>query len=193
MGLFLYKRGENVKISKEGIVELANYECLTLKPYLDSGGVKTVGIGSTSSDIKDLAKWDWDKELTIQEAIDLYVKGLQKYDKAVSDTLKVPVTQNEYDALVSITYNIGIGGMQKSTFMKLVNARANKHDIVNAMARWNKDNGKVVKGLVNRRAKEADLFLNSDYKSGGKVPLTPVINKKPVYSQAKRIDMLGYL
>lgn len=183
-----------MEISKLGICELASYECLCLKPYLDSGGVKTVGIGSTSSDIKDLALWSWDKELTIEEAVHIYVKGLAKYVSAVNRELtKLDIPQTLFDALVSICYNIGTGGMAKSTFMRRVNADDSLERIVQAMAMWNKDNGVVVKGLINRRAKEAKLILTGEYSSGGFVDLVPVINKKPAYNKATKVNLLSYL
>jgi len=183
-----------MEISREGIAELASYECLTLKPYLDSGGVKTVGIGSTISDIKDLPTWSWEKELTVEEAVAIYKKGLSKYVAAVNRALtKLEIDQTLFDALVSITYNIGTGGMASSTFMKRVNAGESKQRITEAMARWNQDNGKVVKGLINRRRKEADLILTGKYSSGGMVDVVPVINKKPVYAKGRKINLLEYI
>lgn len=195
-----------MELSKLGYCALANYECVCLKPYLDSGGVKTVGIGSTKSDIPDLALWDWNKEITIEEAVALYKKGLSKYIAGVNRYLiPLSIPQTLFDALVSITYNIGIGrlpdpskkikgaGMAASTFMKRVNAGDSLERIVQAMALWNKDNGKVVQGLINRRAKEARLILKGDYGTEGLVDLVPVINKKPAYSKGKKIDLMQYL
>lgn len=183
-----------MEISKLGLCALANYECLCLKPYLDSGGVKTVGIGSTRSDIPDIAAWDWDKEITIEDAVHIYQRGIQKYVAAVNRELtRLEIPQTLFDALVSITYNIGTAGMVKSTFMKRVNANASLQNIVAAMSMWNKDNGKVVKGLINRRAKEAKLILEGDYGTDGHVLMAPVINKKPVYAQGKQVNLLPYL
>jgi lysozyme len=180
-------------ISVEGLAELANYECVTLKPYLDSGGVKTVGVGSTVSDIPDLSTWDWDRTLTIKEAIDIYRNSLKKYIKGVNETLKVDIDQQLFDALVSITYNIGISGMKSSTFMRLVNASASRQRIANAMALWHKDNGKVVPGLINRRRKETDLILSGKYEANGMIPVAPVVNKKPQYSKAKMVKLADYI
>ena len=182
-----------MNISKEGVVELASYECLCLKPYLDSGGVKTVGVGSTVSDIKDLAAWSWDKEISIEEAVRIYQLGLAKYVSAVNKALTREVDQTLFDALVSICYNIGTGGMSKSTFIKRVNAGDSLERIVSAMALWNKDNGKLIKGLVNRRKKEADLILTKKYSSQGYVDLVPVVNKKPVYSSGRKLRLLDYI
>ncbi len=110
-----------MNISNAGLIELASYECLCLKPYLDSGGEKTIGFGSTKSDIPDLYTWSWDKEITIEEAVALYKKGINKYVAGVNRALtRLEVPQTLFDALVSITYNIGIAGMAKSTFMYFI-------------------------------------------------------------------------
>jgi lysozyme len=184
-----------MNISKEGICELASYECMCLKPYLDSVGVKTVGVGSTASDIPDLASWSWDKELTVEEVVSLYKKGLSKYVDGVNKALNkdVGVSQQLFDALVSITYNIGVGGMTKSTFMKRINARDTIEHIVQSMSSWNKAGGKLSKGLVNRRAKEAKLILTGVYSSGGYTDLVPVINKHPIYKSGKKLYLMPYL
>lgn len=184
-----------MKMSDKGMCELASYEALILSPYLDSGGVKTVGIGSTSSDIPDLASWPWNKTLSVEEAVEIYRKGLSKYETAVNKKLNKEIPQHQFDALVSITYNIGVGGMANSTFMKLMLKGAASKDITNAMTAWNRDNGRVVQGLVNRRAKEASLFLTGQYASGGMVSLCPVDVKthKPQYSKGKLINLLTYI
>lgn len=152
-----------MNISEQGVLELANYEALSNYPYLDSGGVKTVGIGSTISDIKDLPSWAWNKFISNDEAVRIYITSLEGYVKAVNNALKVSVAQHQFDALVSICYNIGTGGMAKSTFMRLVNEQAAPTKIVNAMGYWNKDNGKVVRGLVNRRAAEGRVYEKGLY------------------------------
>lgn len=96
-----------MQISNDGLCELAAREGIVLSPYLDSVGVKTVGLGSTVSDIPDLPSWPWNKTITVKEAVDYYKKGLAKYEAAVNKAVKVPIMQYQYDALVSICYNIG--------------------------------------------------------------------------------------
>lgn len=181
-------------ISNQGLAELASYEALMLFPYLDSGGVKTVGIGSTSSDIFDLANWAWDKQITIKDAVDIYRRSLIKYVAAVNNALKVPVSQHQFDAIVSFTYNVGTTGMSKSTFIKLINKGANNSQIIAALKMWNKDNGKVIKGLINRRQKEADLFTTGKYSANGHCSLIQVNpnTHKPIYSSAKQLDLTPY-
>jgi len=184
---------QDMKMSVMGCCELAEYECIALKCYLDSGGVKTFGAGSTVSDIPDIAKWSWDVEHPLQEAVDIYVRGLEKYVSAVNKALTVQVKQHEFDALVSLTYNIGTAGFRNSTALRLVNAKASEDQVIAAMARWRNDNGRVVQGLINRRAKEAKLYRDAFYGTNGLVSVVPVRNKKPVYAQGKKVNLIPYL
>jgi lysozyme len=184
----------NYELSKEGLAEIIAYEAIILTPYLDSVGVKTVGIGSTKSDIPDLASWPWDRKVTVDEAVRMFRAHVVKYAQSVNKALKQEVTQYQFDALVSITYNIGTGGMAKSTFMKLVNAQAPASMVGKAFKSWNKGGGRVIQGLVNRRAKEAKLFETGRYSSDMKALLVPVRpNHKPNYSAARTIDLREYL
>jgi lysozyme len=166
----------HMQMSKAGIIELGDYEALSNTCYYDSVRVKTVSIGLTRSDIKDIDKWPWDKFLTDEQAVKLYVQKLQHYVDAVNSELKVEVEQHQFDALVSITYNIGTGdlirnrgGLAGSTFIDRVNNRESPQRVVEAMARWNKAGGRVLKGLINRRAKEARLYRDGYYQNNGTV------------------------
>lgn len=181
----------NYKISNKGLAELCSYEAWASKPYLDSGGVKTWLFGATDSDIKKLSSVPWTQEETIEFGIEMLRKHVQKYVDAVNSELDVDITQEQFDALVSITYNIGTGntkndtgGMAGSTFMKRVNAKATASSVVSAMAAWNKDNGRVIQGLVNRRKKEGELYQYGKYTSDWKcarIVANPT-SHKPSYS-----------
>lgn len=190
-------------ISKLGLMELASYEGLANYPYLDSVGVKTIGIGLTRTDVPDIAKLPWDTFISDRDCVQMFAEKVQHYVDALNGELKVAVKQHEFDALVSITYNIGTGntkldkgGMAGSTFIDLVNAKADPKKIVAAMAMWNKGTigGKrvVIKGLTNRRAKEADLYLTGNYKSNGRVARIIVnpTTHKPAYSGFVNIEGL---
>lgn len=182
-----------MQISKEGLIELANYEALAHTKYLDSVGVHTIGIGMTISEIPDLNSWSWTKSLSTQECVDQYRASLKQYENAVNRALKVEVTQAQYDMLVSITYNIGVNGMAGSTFMKRINAKDTPERIVSAMKAWNKANGRILKGLVNRRAAEGKVFLTGKYTNDGTIGLI-VVNStthKPAYKG--RINIGAYL
>ncbi len=99
-----------------------------------------------------------DAAITEPQALELLAKTLGKYEKAVNDYVKVPLTQNEFDALVSFTYNLGAGNLLSSTLLKKLNA-GDKAGAANQFDVWNKAGGKVLQGLVTRRAAEKDLFL----------------------------------
>jgi hypothetical protein len=115
-------------------------------------------------------------------------KHVQKYVDAVNNVLNVDITQEQFDALVSITYNIGTGGMARSTFMRRINAGASPSSVVVAMKMWDQDNGRVVKGLINRRQKESDLYQYGKYSSGMKCS---VITVNPITHQPKYSDTLN--
>lgn len=176
-------------ISKKGLLELADREGLALTKYLDSVGVQTIGIGLTKSDIKDLASWPWDKQLSVQDAVYLYKLHVKPYADAVKKALKVPVLQHQFDALTSICYNIGIGGMQGSTFMKRINSKASMESIVSAILMWDKP-----KEIQGRRKKEAQLFQYGAYsnKDGcvDNIDVNPTTHKPKYKGRIKIIDLL---
>ena len=178
----------DMQMSPEGFAFTAGLEGVALTKYLDSVGVQTIGLGSTKSDIPDLAQWAWDKKLTLQECFDLYKNHMQKYIDAVNRALKVPVFQHQFDAIVSICYNIGTGGMRGSTFMKRINNGDSDEKVRQAIMMWLKP-----PELRQRRTKEATLYINGVYAGGGKVLVFPVENKKPRYSRGYEINALDYL
>jgi lysozyme len=148
-------------ISPKGVLFIETSEGLKLKPYLDSGGVATIGIGCIQyEDGKRVTMKDC--EISKDRALELFIKGtLPKFELAVNANVKVPLTQYEYDALVSFVYNVGVGGFKTSTLLKLLNGKKDKKEVAAQFLRWNKDNGKVVKGLTNRRTAEMNMFLGN--------------------------------
>lgn len=119
----------DMKTSKQGMIELAGHEGICLTKYKDSVGVWTIGVGATKSEIPDLASWPMDKSLKMSEVFDLFKKSLVKYETAINKAINVKLTQEEYDALSSICYNIGTGwfgagGHAKATFVNRINSGA---------------------------------------------------------------------
>lgn len=153
-----------MKISQKGINFIKNEEQFRSKPYLDSVGVPTIGFGSTVY-MNGKAVTMKDKPITEAEATELLNHKLQsRYIPAVKSGLNVNVTQNQFDALTSFIYNVGPGGTS-STLFKKINAGIKDPDTIKYwFGVWNKGtvNGKKVelKGLTNRRAREANLFLS---------------------------------
>lgn len=84
---------------------------------------------------------------------------MERFEKGVSDLVKVPLNQNQFDALVSFAFNLGLGNLKSSTLLKKLNAS----DYIGAskeFERWNRAGGKVLNGLTRRRIAERDLFLS---------------------------------
>lgn len=123
---------QNYELSTQGKIFLICNEGICLNPYLDSVNVKTVLIGATVSEIPYIAKMPWDFTYTIEDALDILDKGLKKYVDAVNSVLDVQITQNQFDSLVSLCYNIGtgnvrkrVGGISGSTVIKRINTGDN--------------------------------------------------------------------
>jgi len=98
-----------------------------------------------------------------------FMEDMREFESHVKRLVKVPLAQWEYDALVSFVYNVGAGALQKSTLLKKVNSK-DMQGAALEFHKWNKANGKVLAGLVRRRACEALLFQNlPDSNYDGKV------------------------
>lgn len=145
--------------SKNCLEFIKNEEGLILKAYKDSVGIWTIGVGSISyEDGTPVRKGDI---ITEDRAMQLLFFEVKKKAKAVSEvTSLVNLPQNQFDALVSFTYNVGVAGFEHSTVLRLV--RANNYDplIRDAFMMWNKGGGNVLPGLTARRKREADLYFN---------------------------------
>lgn len=141
----------NMKINKKGLEMIKEFESLRLKSYLDTGGVWTIGYGSTGADIGENLVW------TEAQAEDRFCRDLSKFERGVSDLIKININENQFSALVSFAYNVGLSALQKSTLLKKLNS-GDFDGAAKEFLRWNKDNGKVIKGLTRRREAEKTLF-----------------------------------
>ena len=176
------------QVSKQGLIFLASLEGVGLSKYLDSVGVWTIGLGATRSEIPDLASWPLSKMITLEEAFYLLKSSITKYADAINRALKVPVTQQQFDALVSICYNIGTSGAANSTFMRRINAEEKVGTIVDAILMWDKP-----KEILGRRMKEAKLFSTGQY-GDCKITVFPISAKGyPIYSKGKIVNGADYL
>jgi len=140
---------------------IEGFEGCSLISYQDQGGVWTIGYGSTT-DLNGNPVTANTLPLTLIQATQLLATELVTYANAVTSTIKVPLTQNQFDALVSFTFNCGIGALQSSTLCKNLN---NNIPVVEAnFTSWDKVtvNGQLVQsqGLLNRRIKEYELFIS---------------------------------
>lgn len=146
-----------MNISDKGIKFIQKWEGLSLTPYKDVAGYWTVGYGHLMDKNDDTTR-----KISLFEAEELLKKDLSWAERVVNDYVKVPISQNEYDALVSFVYNVGKNAFIKSTLLKKLNLD-DKNGASNEFKRWVRAGGKVIKGLQNRRESEKNLFVNSKY------------------------------
>lgn len=144
---------------KKGLDLIKKYEGFFAKPYEDPIGIPTIGYGATyyPNKVKVTMK---DKPLTEKEASDLLVQMLKVYENQVALLVRKPINQNQFDALVSFTYNLGATNLGKSTLLKKVNANPNDPTIRQEFEKWNRASGKVFNGLTKRRKDEAALYFS---------------------------------
>lgn len=139
-------------LSPIGAAALIAREGRRLKAYRDSVGVWTIGVGHTS--VAGAPKVTPGLTITSAECDATFARDVEKYAATVRAGLKVEVTQNQFDALVSICYNIGQGGFSKSSFLKRINAGAGPAAIKEAILMWGKP-----PEIISRREGEADQYL----------------------------------
>lgn len=148
-----------MKTSHNGRKLIQEFEGFRNKPYLCSAGVPTIGFGSTMY-LEGARVRLADPEITRAEAENLFVKTLTAYEDTVNKTTK-GLNQNQFDACVSLCYNIGQGNFTSSTLVKMLNAGTAPDLIAPQFLRWDKAKGKSLAGLTRRRKAEMALFLTS--------------------------------
>lgn len=143
------------EISDAGLAILKRFEELRTTAYVDTGGVWTIGWGHTEG----VRKGD---TCTEAQATEWLRHDTHKATDAVSDLIKVPLTQAQFDALASMVFNIGAAAFRDSELRKRVNERS-FYKAVGEMTRWYWDNGKPIRGLMLRRLAEATLFMSEPF------------------------------
>ena len=147
---------QKYSLSDNGMKLLEQFEGLRLEAYLDSANIYTIGYGTIK--YPDGSKVKKEDKITKSQAKVYKLHDLKEFENTVNTSVKVPLTQNQYDALVSLSYNIGSGAFKNSTLLKKLNDSDYK-GAAEQFLDWNKAGGKKVKGLVNRREAERNLFL----------------------------------
>lgn len=146
------------QIDIQGLNFIAKEEGLRLAPYLDSRGIPTIGIGNTYYADGRRVKMT-DPPLTMAQAADLFRSVVKHYEITVWSVTRDDITQNQFNALVSICYNIGIAGFKGSTLLKRVNANPQDERIKAAFEMWRNAGSK--KGiLLSRRRREWALYFS---------------------------------
>ena len=145
-----------MQTSEKGIALIKQFEGCKLTAYQDSVGVWTIGYGWTQPvDGKLIRSGMSIKQETAER---LLKTGLVSYESDVSRLVKVALTQGQFDALVSFTYNLGARSLSTSTLLRKLNA-GDYSGAADEFLRWNKAGGKVLNGLTRRREAERALFL----------------------------------
>jgi lysozyme len=160
-------------LNKASLDLIKRWEGCKLKAYKCSAGVWTVGYGLTTS--AGFIEVGPDTVITQAEADWYLEKTVEKFLSEIKPAITAPINENELGAFTSLAYNIGPTAFRKSSALRHFNA-GNKDKVPNAMRMWRKAGGKVVKGLINRREAEVDLFL------------TPVIAEKPAPTRTSPVQ-----
>lgn len=146
-----------MKTSAKGLDFIMKEEGIVLHPYKDSAGIATIGIGSTYwEDGRKVSMSD--KPISQQRAIDLFEYTLKRYEAQVNKSITRPINQNQFDALVSLCYNIGTAGFASSTVAKLVQVNPCDPNIRKWFEAWRFANKQPV--LLQRRIREHKLYFS---------------------------------
>jgi lysozyme len=148
-----------MKTSPKGIALIEQFEGLRLSAYQDGAGIWTIGYGHTglSGGPSRVKQGD---VCTSAQADEWLEYDMNQSVRAVNTLVKAPINQNQFDALVSFTYNLGWASLEGSTLLRLVNAR-NPEQAAAEFPKWNHVAGEVSEGLTRRRLAEQALFLEA--------------------------------
>ena len=144
-----------MNISNEGLSLIKKFEGCELDSYKCAAGVWTIGYGSTHGIEKGMS-------ISKSRAEELLLEDIAQFEDIVDKAVSVNLSQNQYDALVSWTFNLGGGNLNSSTMLKVLNA-GDYENVPEQIKRWNKANGNVLEGLIRRREAEALLFAGKEW------------------------------
>ena len=142
-----------MKTGIKGVALIKQWEGLRPKAYLDGGGVLTIGYGHTNS--AGGLKVSHGLVITEAQAEEVLKQDLTKFEARVNSLVKVPLSQNQFDTLVSFDFNTG--ALHSSTLLKKLNS-GDYDSVPSELMRWVNDDGKKIQGLVNRRTAEVALW-----------------------------------
>jgi lysozyme len=148
-----------MKVSNKCLEMLAHHEGVRRKPYRCPAGLWTVGVGHLIGDGHSLPD-SWNRTFSLEEVYAILAADVTRFERGVERYITVPLTQGQFDALVSFAFNLGLGTLQKSTLRQKLN-RGDKDGAIESLLKYNKAGGKVLKGLDLRRKSEAALFMST--------------------------------
>ena len=145
-----------MKISAMGLELIKEFEGFSANAYLCPAKIPTIGYGNTFWE--DGRKVKLGEQISKTNALELLELVANKdFADKIFPLIKVKVSQNKFDAMVSLAYNIGVGNFSKSTLLKKVNS-GDFDGASNEFLKWNKSGSKELLGLTRRREREKDLF-----------------------------------
>ncbi|WP_455478012.1 lysozyme [Bartonella sp. B10] len=150
------------KISKEGLALIKQWEGLRLQAYQDTSGIWTIGYGHTAKAGAPVVYKGM--QITESQAETLLQKDLMQFEKIVDQLVQRSLTDEQFAALVSFCYNVGIKAFRNSTLLKKLND-GHYEAVPVELHKWTRAGGKYLKGLVYRRAAEAGLWSKGSYVS----------------------------
>lgn len=175
------------RLSYKGLLEIASYEGIINSPHKDSEGVWTIGIGHTDND-KGLkpSKMSPKTELKTETSWKIFTNDMKEYEQRVRKYIKVPLTQHQFDALVSFDYNTG--GISHSTLTKCINNHEPTKVIKKAFMQWTAN-----EELKGRRIKEMNLFLYGKYTNKGNILLQLTDGRGKIINKGAKNIVVGKL
>lgn len=145
----------NMKTSEKIKSMIKKWEGCRLKAYKCPAGVWTIGYGHTQGVTPGMV-------ITQEKADALFEEEIEKFEKQVRPLVSgIDLTQNQYDALVSLAYNIGVGALGRSSLLRKVRANPNDPTIRTSFNQWIRGGGKILPGLVSRRKAEANHYFGN--------------------------------
>jgi lysozyme len=141
--------------SAAGLDLIRGFEGERLESYRCPAGKWTISVGVTGPHVTEGMK------ITQAESDELFAAAIRTFETGINKMLLVPISQNQFDAIVALGYNIGLHNLQSSTLLKLLN-RGEYSKAAAEFGRWSHAAGQLMPGLVKRRRAEAEMFLKRD-------------------------------
>lgn len=147
-----------MKTSLNGVSFIKQYEGYSPRMYRDVAGLPTIGYGTLIDEASE--QWLLTANISEAEATNLLAGDLYRFENAVNTLVTAPLNQNQFDALVSLNYNIGVNNFKTSSLLKSINNNASKEEIETNWKKWHLVKGVISKGLDNRRKAELELYFS---------------------------------
>jgi lysozyme len=148
-----------MQVTEEGLALIREWEGFRGRAYRDAVGVWTIGFGHTS--MAGAPEVSPGMEISKEQAEKILARNVEAFARGVAGAVTVTLSGNEFSALVSFAYNVGLGNFRGSSVLKALNA-GDRAAVPRRLQLWVKAGGRTLPGLVKRRAAEAALFLKTD-------------------------------